>query len=155
MFENLLAVELITKRNLPIWLEDESQRLGLVNIPQALWQTMRSAPVFFLEIPFEERLKQIIKEYGHLNKEKIQDAILRIKKRLGGLETKNAVNYLLEGNTSSCFEILLRHYDKQYTKGLHARNNLESLLNKISSAHVDENKNAQKIIASLYLEKFA
>ncbi|MBI2731444.1 MAG: tRNA 2-selenouridine(34) synthase MnmH [Sphingobacteriales bacterium] len=155
MFENLLAVELNQQSNSPVWLEDESQRLGLVNIPQPLWLTMRQSTIFFMNIPFEERLKHIVTEYGKLDKEKMVNAIIRIKKRLGGLETKMAINYLLEDNISACFEVLLKYYDKQYTKGLLNRDNLETLLNKISCEFVDGNMNAKQIIASLQMEKFA
>ncbi|MBI1780145.1 MAG: tRNA 2-selenouridine(34) synthase MnmH [Sphingobacteriales bacterium] len=155
MFENLLAVELNKKRNNTIWLEDESQRLGLVNIPQPMWLIMRHSTVFFLDIPFEERLKHIIAEYGKLDKERMVNAIIRIKKRLGGLETKTAINYLIEDDIEKSFEVLLKYYDKQYSKGLHNRENLESFLNKIPGATVDATKNAQRLIASLQMEKFA
>ncbi len=103
MFENVLGIRLRTLRyesindnynsnprlftNLsPIWLEDESQRIGLINIPTDLWNTMRQSPIYFLDIPFEERLKHIVEEYGALDKEKMIDAIDRIKEKLGGLE---------------------------------------------------------------------
>lgn len=169
MFENLLAEKLwVTVYELPepaangqqtttraVWIEDESQRLGHVNIPQPLWETMRRATIFFLEIPFKERLKHIVQEYGHLDKEKMVNAIIRIKKRLGGLETKTAINYLVEDNITGCFGVLLKYYDKQYAKGLHNRDKLESLLNKILFNTVDANKNAKTLIASLQMEKFA
>lgn len=170
MFENLLAERLraaggeLRERNFHnspfrglggIWLEDESQRLGLVNIPQSLWSNMRNASIFFLEIPFEERLKHITEEYGKLDKEKMANAIIRIKKRLGGLEMKTAINYLQEDNFKDCFDVLLRYYDKQYTRGLLNRKNLETLLNKFSFDTVDENNNAKQLIASLQIEKFA
>lgn len=155
MFENLLAVELNKKRNKTIWLEDESQRLGLVNIPQPMWVIMRHSVVFFLDIPFEERLKHITAEYGKLDKERMVNAIIRIKKRLGGLETKTAINYLVEDDMEKSFEVLLKYYDKQYSKGLHNRENLESFLNKIPCAAVDATKNAQRLMASLQMEKFA
>ena len=155
MFENILALELGNKKDSTIWLEDESQRLGLVNIPQPLWIAMRNSTIFFIEIPFEKRLKHIVEEYGKLDKEKMVNAIIRIKKRLGGLETKTAINYLLEDNHTGCFEVLLKYYDKQYSKGLYNRENLESLLNKISCNSVDENKNAKQLIASQQMEKFA
>ncbi len=45
----------------------------------------------------------------------------RISKRLGGLETKNAINYLLENNITESFRILLKYYDKWYAKGLENR----------------------------------
>lgn len=114
-----------------IWLEDESQRIGAVNIPYALWQTLRNAPVYFLDVPFEERLKHIVAQYGHCEKQKLLDAIERIKKRLGGLEAKLAAQFLNEGNIEDCFRILLRYYDKHYLKALHQRQNLPSLLTTI------------------------
>ena len=46
------------------------------------------------------------------------NAIIRIQKRLGGLETKNAINHLLENNAKESFRILLTYYDKWYLKGL-------------------------------------
>ncbi len=66
MFENVLAIELYGKSTdgaqTKIWLEDESQRLGLVNIPAGLWKTMRSSPIHFLDIDFEVRLDHIVEE---------------------------------------------------------------------------------------------
>ena len=124
-----------------IWLEDESQRIGTVNLPNAFWQAMRNSPLYFLEIPFEERLKHITEEYSQCDREKLADAIDRIKKRLGGLETKNALQFLEEGNYLECFRILLQYYDKQYLKGLHNREALAALLTKIPCETVTE-KNA-------------
>jgi tRNA 2-selenouridine synthase len=152
MFENLLAGELsaISHPSLKdtgidsavdftdtIYIEDESQRIGLINLPTSFWNTMRNSPVSFLEIPFEERLNYLTEEYGKFEKEKLVNAIIRIQKRLGGLETKTAINYLLENNHKECFRILLTYYDKWYQKGLLNRENLPTLLNKIPCPGVD------------------
>jgi len=118
MFENRLALQLMQHAGQNIWLEDESQRVGHVNIPHELWKQMRASQVYFLEIPFEERLQYIVAGYGKKDKEKLINAIIRIQKRLGPLETKTAINHLLEDNISDCFAILLKYYDKQYKKGL-------------------------------------
>jgi tRNA 2-selenouridine synthase len=170
MFENLLAENLAqlavesgqlakdAKGSLPIangslpaaeciWLEDESQRIGNLQIPMALWHTMRKAPVFFLDIPFEERLKYITEEYGKQRKENLKNAILRIQKRLGGLETKLALNFLREENYQECFRILLTYYDKWYHKGLYNRENITGLLNKIPCSGVDTQINTQKLLS--------
>ena len=163
MFENLLATELrrtignrqlaisgdhsrlpavasakegFTIHHSPLWLEDESQRIGQVNIPGDLWNNMRVSPVFFLDIPFEERLKHITEEYGRLDKQKVIDAIGRIKEKLGGLNTKNAIQLLDEGNTLESFRILLEYYDKFYFKALHNREGLNSLLQRIECKSV-------------------
>jgi tRNA 2-selenouridine synthase len=132
MFENLLVQDL--ERHDPestIWLEDESQRIGQVNIPGPLWETMRSSPVVFLDIPFEERLRHIVEEYGVLDRQRLVEAISRISKRLGGLETKIALESLEAGNVEGSFHVLLKYYDKRYGKGLLNRENLSSLLTKI------------------------
>jgi tRNA 2-selenouridine synthase len=146
MFENILATELHNLRLAktgqtkssrfsfsaldfpPIWLEDESQRIGLVNLPNAFWNIMRQAPLWFLDIPFEERLKQIVQEYGQLDQERMIGAIGRITEKLGHLNAKNAVLYLKEGKISESFEILLKYYDKFYLKSLHNRAAINSLL---------------------------
>lgn len=161
MFENLLALELWTKvgsclmtgdskkdRASVIWLEDESQRIGNVNIPLLLFEHMRTKPVLFLDIPFEERLNNIIEAYGNFEREKLVNAIMRIKKRLGGLETKTALNFLLDDDIKNSFAVLLKYYDKWYLKGLHNRNNLHLLLNKIECPFVDVNANAEIVLQS-------
>jgi tRNA 2-selenouridine synthase len=136
-FENLLARELEAYGpERTIWLEDESQRIGLVNIPGPLWENMRTSPVVFMDIPFEERLHHIVEEYGALDRQRLVDAINRISKRLGGLETKNALESLEAGNVEACFSVLLKYYDKRYGKGLLNRENLSSLLTKINCSTV-------------------
>ena len=153
MFENLLAQRLgnAVSSNQhqapPIWLEDESQRIGNLQIPMPLWNTMRKCPVYFFDIPFEERLSYLTEEYGKFEKEKLVNAVIRIQKRLGGLETKNAINHLLENDHRECFRILLTYYDKWYTKGLYNRENINALLNKIPCIDVDTKTNIQKLAA--------
>ncbi len=132
MFENLLALELsLLNEDENIWIEDESQRIGQINIPKPLWETMRKSQVYFLDVPFEERLLHITSEYGGYDKTVLAEAILRISKRLGGLETKNAILHLEANNLIECFRILLKYYDKTYLKGLHNREGLPSLLSSI------------------------
>ena len=160
MFENLLAIELyklagveeqintngdIYSKNLTadIWIEDESRHIGTAGIPKTFWDQMRKSPLYFLDIPFEERLNHLVTTYGVFDKKDLVNSIMRIQKRLGGLETKHAINFLLENNVKDCFSILLRYYDKLYTNGLNNRENIEAVLNKIPCANVDIN-NAQK-----------
>jgi tRNA 2-selenouridine synthase len=152
MFENLLAEELYEIKKQPptgdtIWLEDESQRIGGINLPNAFWNIMRRAPVCFLEIPFEERLKHIVEEYGKQDKVQLQNAIIRIQKRLGPLETKTTLEYLAQDNVTESFRILLKYYDKQYNKALQKRGNADMPVDKITCEHVDGQVNSKKIIA--------
>ena len=146
MFENLLATKLNEVRNptsdlrLPtsdIWLEDESQRIGDLNIPKALWENMRKSPILFLDIDFDKRLNHIVEEYGACDREKLIGCTERISKRLGGLDAKNAIAFLQEGNIKEAFRILLRYYDKFYLKGLHNRENLPALLTTVVCENVE------------------
>jgi len=147
MFENLLATALKQNEQARrIWIEDESQRIGLTNIPIVFFKQMRTKPVFFLDAPFEERLNHIVNEYGGFEKEKLVNAIIRIKKRLGGLETKTAINYLLEDNIKECFRILLTYYDKLYIKGLHNRENHETLTIKVPVCNINSVYNADRLL---------
>lgn len=144
MFENLLATDLwkkspLTTHHSPVWLEDESQRIGDLNLPNALWNNMRSSPIFFLEIPFEERLNHLVEEYGECEKEKLIDSTKRISQRLGGLDAKNTIGFLEKNEMKEAFRILLRYYDKHYLKGLHNRKDVSSLLTKIDCETVTAN----------------
>jgi tRNA 2-selenouridine synthase len=153
MFENVLSHELRNKSNYggsdamlsPVWLEDESQRIGQINLPHTLWNTMRQSPVVFIKIPFEERLKHIVKEYGELDKEKMGNGIVRIQKRLGPMETKTALQHLNEEDIESCFRILLTYYDKQYNKALNNREQSKSLLTTLDCDTVNAIINSDKI----------
>lgn len=154
MFENLLATELrnihssMEGRNTvtsAIWLEDESQRIGLVNIPHELWKTMRNSTVWFLEIPFEERLSHIVQEYGGLDPDRLKDAVGRISQRLGSQNASLTTSLLQEGKTREAFEILLRYYDKFYLRSLHNREGLNSLLHSIECKSVTV-ENASSVI---------
>ena len=146
MFENLLATELYNNKDKNIWVEDESQRIGNLNIPTKLYNLKQASPVYFLDIPFEERLEYIVAGYGNAGKDKLVNAIIRIKKRLGGLDTKNAINYLLEDDIKGCFSILLKYYDKHYLKGLYNRDNINTLLTTIPCEKVDANSNTQSLL---------
>ena len=106
---------------------------------------MRSAQVYFLDIPFEQRLDHLVEGYGLLDKEQMLNAIVRIRKRLGGLETKTAVNFLIEDNMKESFRVLLTYYDKQYLKALNNRENHEQLVTKLSCSKVDAAINARKL----------
>jgi tRNA 2-selenouridine synthase len=148
-FENLLAQSLfkIHAQHHYVWVEDESRRIGLVNIPTALFEQMRKSKLYFLDIPFAERLQFIVSGYGKFEKDKLMTAILRIKKRLGGLETKTAINFLIEDDVVSSFSVLLTYYDKLYVKGAYNRENPESLIQKIELPSVDPSANASTLLS--------
>lgn len=168
MFENLLGCQLRgvacpANTNTPtpdnrhlttsIWLEDESQRIGQIHIPKDLWSTMRQSTLYFLDIPFEERLQHIVQEYGQLDKEKLIEAITRISQKLGNLNAKMSILLLKEGKIAESFEILLKYYDKFYFKSLHNREDTNSLLQTITCKSVTPENASQLLAQSEYLQQ--
>ena len=78
---------------------------------------MKSATVVNIELPLQERLNYLIKEYGVFSKEELTGAIQRIGKRLGGQHVKRAIAAIDDGNFKTAFEICLVYYDKTYNFG--------------------------------------
>lgn len=159
MFENKLAIELsYSEKIFPdknIWMEDESQRIGAVSIPHTLWASMRKSVVYFMEIPFEQRLAYLTETYGKMDKEELAGATSRIQKKLGGLETKTALQHLENDDISGCFHILLKYYDKLYHKSLLSReeflkDDLEKYKRSVVSPVVDPVVNAKKLMQEFY-----
>ena len=145
MFENKLATELYAKAKIdaPIIVEDESQRIGQINMPNSFFENFKQGPILFLDIPSEERLNYILKMYGHFEVEDLMHGVFRIRKRLGGLDAKNAIQCLLEQDKKGCFRILLSYYDKYYKKG---SVQLESSITFLSLPNINQHQNANTIL---------
>ena len=106
---------------------------------------MRDSPLNFLDIPLEKRLDHIVSVYGDFDKKNLEACILQLKKRLGGQETKKAIELLASDKPKDSFSILMNYYDKSYSKALDSRENIQALLNKIPAESVDI-KNAALLI---------
>lgn len=148
MFENFLA-ENLNEKNFEdaIFLEDESNRIGNRTIPLPMWYNMKRSDLYFMDIKAEERLKFLVVEYGNLPVDKLQESVLRITKRLGGLETQLAIAALQESDFKTCFKILLKYYDKYYQKSLLSKT--EGNIIEVLAIKVDAKANAKKIIELL------
>lgn len=155
-FENLLVQKLSNHYTIdemgnleqpkPIWIENESRRIGLINLTEQFYNQLQKGKLYVLTIPFEERLAYIVKHYGGFNKDNLVNAIMRIQKRLGGLDTKNAINHLLENNLTECFRILLSYYDKQYIQSMEKANREATV---ITANQLDDNINTQILLDTL------
>lgn len=146
MWENELATLLNKYNKNTIYLEDESQRIGNLQIPNALWHTIRIKPLLYLEIPLHIRHANIIEEYGHLNINDLIEAVNRISKKLGGLDTKNIINCFNENNINLAFGLLLTYYDKQYDKATNARENIEKIMYKMKLDNFESEHIAKEIL---------
>ena len=122
-FENNLA-DAWRKFNFskPVWVEDESRHLGRCGIPDPLFKQMREANVIKIIIPKEERVKRLVHEYGAFEKELLMEQLEKIRERLGGQFTNQAVEALNNGDLATVADLTLRYYDKAYEFGISKRN---------------------------------
>jgi len=102
----------------PLWLEDESRMIGRKEIPRGLFLQMREARLFFLDVPRDVRVKNLVEEYGSFPIEDLCRCVENIKKRLGGLNAQNALQALGEGDAREACKIVLDYYDRTYDYGL-------------------------------------
>jgi tRNA 2-selenouridine synthase len=105
----------------PIWVEDESKLIGTVHLPNALYKQMQQVPVYVVNIPLEKRIDRLVADYTHCEKHLLEEALLRIKKRVGPQNVKAAQEALALNDFRTVAEIVLQYYDKAYAYGLQGR----------------------------------
>ncbi len=118
-FENLIAESLSKfNKNAPsnegIWVEDENPTLGKCRVPNDLYKQMKNSPVIEIVRSKNERLKRLIEIYGVHPQSKLEEATIRIRKRLGHQRTQLAIKAIKEKDWErACLE-MLHYYDKCY-----------------------------------------
>ncbi len=123
-FENNLALELLKfKENEEIWIEDESRLIGQIQIPNAIYEQYRAAPLFFMDLPIEVRSSIILKDYGSIPELDLIQATIKIKKKLGDLRTRTAIQAIENGDLNTWVREVLYYYDRAYDTGLKSKNN--------------------------------
>lgn len=114
-FEHSLYNAFIRQRNdKPVILEDESKSIGFNKIPHALWLQMIRATIIKLEIPFELRIENLVRDYTTTDTEALKACVGKIAQQLGPLHTKLCLHYLDEGNLYDTARLTLQYYDKAY-----------------------------------------
>lgn len=121
-FENNLAAALAAlPAAAPVWVEDESRQIGRLTVPLALFAQFRAAPRWVLDVPRAARVAKLAAEYGAQPPAELAAAIERLRKRLGGLATQQALAAVAAGDFSRMVELVLDYYDKTYAHSLAPR----------------------------------
>lgn len=122
-FENELHTALLgLSPAQPIWIEDESRRIGRVLIPEGLFLQMRSAPLIRVQVSREVRVERLCRDYGAVPAERLAEAVRNISKRLGGEKSRSALEAIAAGDYATATHTLLDYYDKTYLFGISKRN---------------------------------
>lgn len=127
-FENDLFSALISlDPERRIWVENESRTIGRVSIPAGFFEQYKSAPLLHLEIPFEKRVQHLMAGYANFPKEELMDALVKITKRMGGNNVKDALEAFEAGQVDVATGIALHYYDKTYTHST-GKGNFEKII---------------------------
>lgn len=122
-YENLIAHHLSkTNPAVPLWVENESRKVGSLQIPNPLFDRMLISPLIEIIIPDEERVQRILNEYGKLPIEELRANTIKLERSLGGARIKEALQQLDENNLEEWIKMMLVYYDKTYQYGLSKRN---------------------------------
>lgn len=127
-----------------VWLEDESRNVGTCFVPMPLWQQMQAAPVAALDVPKPMRIERLVREYAGIDHALLVEATERIRKRLGGQATKDALAALDRHDYAAVADLTLNYYDKAYGHGLGERD--EATLHSLPVAADDPAETAKQLV---------
>ena len=105
----------LMNNNQRIWVENESRSIGKLFIPQGLWEQMKSSTLFYLDVPFEVRIERLIVDYASYPKEELEQSLLKIERRMGGQQVKEALEAFTRHDLQKATGIALSYYDKTYS----------------------------------------
>ena len=123
MFENNLAMQWYNiDANAILWLENESRMIGSVRIPPKIFEAMRSATTYDIQISLGRRMQHIAKEYGEYDVKLLEECTRKLEKKLGNLRMQQAIDFLLAKDVNSWIFMLLEYYDSSYLFSKEKRN---------------------------------
>jgi tRNA (guanosine-2'-O-)-methyltransferase len=109
-----------------------------------IYEAMRQAIVYDLQISLENRITHIAKEYGTFEKQLLADCTKKLEKKMGNLRMQQALDFLYNNELNAWIFMLLEYYDKAYLHSKEKRNT-ESIID------VDVNSSNFQEIAKMLL----
>jgi tRNA 2-selenouridine synthase len=105
----------------PVWVESESKKIGAIQVPDALLDTLRAGEVFAVEAPMEERVKLWREDYGHFEAD--PDALIaklrHLRPLIGGEEFAHWERLADERRMPELFQRMMEaHYDPAYARSI-------------------------------------
>lgn len=105
----------------PVWVESESKKIGAIQLPDALLETMRAGHVYAVEAPMDERIKLWREDYGHFetNPESLLEKLRHLRPLIGGEEFALWEKLGAERRMPELFErLMVAHYDPAYARSI-------------------------------------
>jgi tRNA 2-selenouridine synthase len=133
--------------NEPVFIEDESLAIGKVFIPRSFYDQMSLSDFIRLDVPFEIRLKSLVGEYSAGSKDELITGVRRIEKRLGFENAAMAIKHISIGEMTKAAELILKYYDKIYSRSMELRN-------RKSVQEISITEETPSIVADIIISKF-
>ena len=121
-FDSLLLEALLTlDPDRPVWAEDESKKIGRLQLPLTLHPALQAAPLWRLETPMAARVAALREDYAHFVADPL--ALVRclqpLKPLLGQAVLDEWEALAAAGAVDQLFEqLMLQHYDPCYRRAL-------------------------------------
>lgn len=114
-FENELfeKIALLDKKRM-IWIEDESQRIGTVYLPEFFFKQIRTAPIVVLELDIKLRALRLSRDYISDGIFPLIEGIKKIIKKLGNERAGMAEKAIKSGDYYKAATLILNYYDRSY-----------------------------------------
>ena len=95
--------------NKPIWVEDESRSIGTVSVPDPFLMQMKQSPLIFMDVERKFRVPKLVEEYAMYDAGLLEKAIRKISEKLGGLNTKLALEAIERKDFAQAIELVLAY----------------------------------------------
>ncbi len=129
-----------------IWLEDESKKIGKVEINDPLFLQMREAKLVKISLPREMRIQRLINDYCRVSPEELIMPVKKISRKLGGLREMEIIDHISNGEFHDAISKVLDYYDRGYGYGNSKRDQ-----NRVFDIELTENS---PLKAALILKEF-
>ncbi len=121
-FESLLArqIQSFTPQKV-VWIESESNKIGKLHCPSALWEQMKLANAIEIKAPITARVDYLLNEYQEFveNSGELKRRLSRLTER-HGRDTLKSWYELIDQNQWTVFvnRLLKEHYDPAYQRSI-------------------------------------
>lgn len=124
----------------PIWMEDESLRIGSVTLCAEFFHHIATSRVVEIDLPHSHRVARLVAEYSQVSgcpadEQAMRHALDKIQTRLGGLTHSRCVQALAQHDYAAVAAMLLGYYDKAYKH--HGERLGQRCVHRINATHDD------------------
>jgi tRNA 2-selenouridine synthase len=123
----------------PVYVEAESNKIGQIHIPSALWASMREACRVTIVAPIAVRVAFLLRDYSHIieKNDNLMQLLSGLRKRYSKDVFANWQNNITNGNWEEFVtSILETHYDPSYAQSTASRPLTDIL--KLTATRLDE-----------------